>query len=110
MHLFLRCTAPQSDLNKTDGVTRRCQEHTELLVSEFELGLLWDGWGIVGDVVVRLSVIHFFCVFLFFVCFIYYRPLSHLPIVYDATYSLAPITLSPITQLYLTLSHTAIHK
>jgi hypothetical protein len=60
MDLFLRCTAPQSDLNKTEGVTRRCQEHTELLVSEFELGLLWDGWGIVGDVVVRLSVMHFF--------------------------------------------------
>ena len=34
------------------GVTHRCQEHTELLVHELKLGLLWDGWGIVGDVVV----------------------------------------------------------
>jgi len=29
------------------------------MVREFELGLLWDGWGIVGDVVVRLC----FCCF-----------------------------------------------
>ena len=34
------------------GVTHQCQEHTELLVHELKLGLLWDGWGIVGDVVV----------------------------------------------------------
>jgi len=53
IHLFLRCTAPAVDLNKTEGVTRRCQDHTELLVRKFELGLLWDGWGVVGDVVVR---------------------------------------------------------
>ena len=52
--LFLRCTAPQLNLNQTEGVTRRCQDHTELLVRELELGVLWDGWGIVGDVVVRL--------------------------------------------------------
>jgi hypothetical protein len=48
-HWFLRCTAPQFDLNQTEGVT-----HTELLVCELELGVLWDGWGIVGDIVVRL--------------------------------------------------------
>ena len=52
--LFLRCTAPQLNLNQTEGVTCRCQDHTELLVRELELGVLWDGWGIVGDVVVRL--------------------------------------------------------
>jgi hypothetical protein len=56
IHLFLRCTAPAVDLNKTEGVTRRCQDHTELLVREFELGLLWDGWGVVGDVVVRFML------------------------------------------------------
>lgn len=53
-HWFLRCTAPQFDLNQTEGVTRRCQDHTKLLVRELELGVLWDGWGIVGDIVVRL--------------------------------------------------------
>ncbi|KIM75719.1 hypothetical protein PILCRDRAFT_13365 [Piloderma croceum F 1598] len=46
-----KCTAPQFDLNQTEGVTRRCQDHTELLVHELELGVLWDGWGIVGDIV-----------------------------------------------------------
>ena len=53
-HLFLRCTAPQLNLNQMEGVTRRCQDHTELLVHELELGILWDGWGVVGDIVVRL--------------------------------------------------------
>lgn len=34
---------------------RRSREHTELLVEEFELGDLWDEYGIVGDVVVCIS-------------------------------------------------------
>ena len=63
-HWFLRCTAPQFDLNQTEGVTRRCQDHTELLVRELELGVLWDGWGIVGDIVVRLLLPLFFFSFL----------------------------------------------
>jgi hypothetical protein len=33
---------------------RRSQAHTELLVEEFELGMLWEEYGIVGDVVVRI--------------------------------------------------------
>jgi hypothetical protein len=53
-HLFLRCTAPQLNLNQMEGITCQCQDHTELLIHELELGVLWDGWGIVGDVVVRL--------------------------------------------------------
>jgi hypothetical protein len=45
-----RCTAPSRNL---DGdATRRCQAHTELLVQEFELGTLWDEYGLVGDIVV----------------------------------------------------------
>lgn len=31
---------------------RRSKAHTELLVEEFELGMLWEEYGIVGDVVV----------------------------------------------------------
>ena len=31
---------------------RRSQAHTELLVEGFELGVLWDEYGLVGDVVV----------------------------------------------------------
>jgi hypothetical protein len=35
---------------------RRSQPHTELLVEEFELGTLWDEYGLVGDIIV---CIHF---------------------------------------------------
>ena len=31
---------------------RRSQAHAELLVEEFELGMLWDEYGLVGDIVV----------------------------------------------------------
>ena len=31
---------------------RRSQAHAELLVKEFELGMLWDEYGLVGDIVV----------------------------------------------------------
>ena len=102
IHLFLKCTAPQSDPNKTEGVIHRCQAHTELLVHEFELGLLWDGWGIVGDVVVRLSISRFVFVF---VCFTYHLQVSCL---------FFKMLLMPLCQLpylqSLTLSHTAIHE
>ena len=51
---FLRCTAPPNNLNQMEGIRCQFQEHTELLVHEVELSLLWDGWGIVSDVVVRI--------------------------------------------------------
>ena len=50
---FLRCTANRNNLDGGSG--RHCREHTELIVSEFELGVLWDEYGLVGDVVVRLN-------------------------------------------------------
>lgn len=33
----------------------RCREHTEVLVEALELGVLWDDYGLVGDLVVRLA-------------------------------------------------------
>ena len=39
---------------------RRSQVHTELLVEEFELGMLWDEYRLVGDIVVRI-LLHFSC-------------------------------------------------
>lgn len=45
---FRSCTA--SDLTVAGG--RRSREHTEVLVSELELGVLWDEYGLVGDLVV----------------------------------------------------------
>src|ERR1700678_2331068 len=41
-----RCTAPANDLDSGQHV--RCsQAHAELLVKEFELGMLWDEYGLV---------------------------------------------------------------
>jgi hypothetical protein len=48
-----RCTAPANDLDSGQHV-RRSQAHAELLVEEFELGMLWDEYGLVGDIVVCL--------------------------------------------------------
>lgn len=46
-----RCTAPAADFDSGQHV-RRSQAHTELLVEAFELGELWDEYGLVGDVAV----------------------------------------------------------
>lgn len=48
--LYYRCTARKDDLDGGGG--HRSREHTELLVSEFELGTLWDEYGLVGDIIV----------------------------------------------------------
>ena len=57
--LHCRCTAPANDLDSGHHV-RRSQVHTELIVDEFELGTLWDEYGLVGDIVVRI-LSHFSC-------------------------------------------------
>lgn len=62
---------------------RRSQAHTELLVEEFELGMLWDEYGLVGDVVVRI-LRHFSCMHIF-----YSYLFSHLQ-----TVSLEPISMN----------------
>jgi hypothetical protein len=49
----VRCTAPANDLDSGQHV-RRSQAHTELLVEEFELGMLWDEYGLVGDIIVHI--------------------------------------------------------
>lgn len=53
---YFRCTAPAKDLDSGHHV-RRSQAHSDLLVEEFELGMLWDEYGLVGDVTVCI----FFC-------------------------------------------------
>jgi hypothetical protein len=52
---------------------RRSQAHTELLVEEFELGMLWDEYGLVGDIVV-----HFFLLLSFYALLCYPLYLLHL--------------------------------
>ena len=50
---MIRCTSHRTNLDGGGG--RRSCDHTELLVSELELGVLWDEYGLVGDIVVCLS-------------------------------------------------------
>lgn len=45
--------APSTDLD--GGGLPRCQEHTEIVVENFDLGDLWTAYGIVGDIVVSVS-------------------------------------------------------
>jgi hypothetical protein len=52
LYHFSRCTAKRTDLDGESG--RRSREHTELLVNEFELGTLWDEYGLVGDIIVHM--------------------------------------------------------
>ncbi|OBZ65559.1 hypothetical protein A0H81_14416 [Grifola frondosa] len=44
------CTAVKTNLDGNDSI-RRTHEHTEELVADFELGVLWDEYGIIGDIV-----------------------------------------------------------
>src|SRR6266545_2981146 len=57
---FSRCTAKRTDL---DGESGWCScEHTELLVNEFELGTLWDEYGLVGNIIVStVLTIYLYC-------------------------------------------------
>jgi hypothetical protein len=51
-----RCTARANHLE--DDVPRsRTREHTNTLVEELELGILWDEYGLVGDIVVSMFTI-----------------------------------------------------
>ena len=51
---MIRCTAHQNDLDGGSG--HRSRDHTELLVSELELGVLWDEYGLIGDIVACLFI------------------------------------------------------
>jgi hypothetical protein len=49
-----RCTAPAKGID--DAIYGyRSRGHTDVLVQEFELGVLWDEYGLVGDIIVRIS-------------------------------------------------------
>ena len=60
LRLLFRCTAPADGLDD-DKFGHHSQEHTDLLVEEFELGVLFDEYGLVGDIVVH-SI--FSCIFI----------------------------------------------
>ena len=55
--------APAKDLDS--GQYGRCsQVHAGLLVEEFELGMLWDEYGLVGDIIVSYIVFAPLCLHL----------------------------------------------
>ena len=54
---------PSKDLDG-GASTRRCREHSDVLVEELELGILWDEYGLVDDVVVNIFVSLLFLFFL----------------------------------------------
>jgi hypothetical protein len=48
-----RCTAPAKGIDDAmHGY--RSSGHTGVLVEELELGVLWDEYGLVGDIIVRI--------------------------------------------------------
>ena len=51
-----RCTASPKDLDEGDCIPR-CEKHMEMLVQAFELGDLWDTYGIVGDIILLIYVL-----------------------------------------------------
>lgn len=53
---YARCTAPSQDLDGERHL-RRSRAHTDELGEAFELGVLWDEYGIVGDVIVNFLII-----------------------------------------------------
>src|ERR1700722_11763438 len=62
MKCIIRCMASAKNL---DGgyATRRCREHMDLLVEELELGILWDEYGLVGDIIVSNIPLNLFLSF-----------------------------------------------
>jgi hypothetical protein len=56
----------RTDLDGDGG--RRSRDYTELLVNTFELGTLWDEYGLVGDVIV--------CIPLFILFLIHHFPIA----------------------------------
>jgi hypothetical protein len=54
--LLSRCRAPSGQLDGEDVYERRSRDHTDFLATMCEMGALYDNYGIIGDVIVRLQV------------------------------------------------------
>ena len=51
--LLSRCRAPSGDLDNNEERSERCSRtHTDFLCTRCELGLLYDNYGIIGDIIV----------------------------------------------------------
>jgi len=59
---ILRCRAPSGQLdNSVDEYERRSRDHTDFLCTRCEMGLLYDNYGIIGNIIVciLLTALHF---------------------------------------------------
>jgi hypothetical protein len=54
---IFRCMAQAKNLDG-DAPLPRCREHSNVLVETLELGVLWDEYSLVGDIVVRTLLIY----------------------------------------------------
>lgn len=54
-----RCRARSGQLDNSDNedvyYERRSRDHTDFLCTRCEMGLLYDNYGIIGDIIVRIS-------------------------------------------------------
>ena len=85
-----RCTSRPENLDEKSP--RRCREHWETIVDAFKLGTLWDEYGVVGNIVVRVYFHSFAFLFLLLSCVTavtFYN--LHIPIVPD----LVPVLPDP---------------
>ena len=62
-HSFIRCSANPEDLDGES--TWRTRQHSDAIVEELELGVLWHEYGLVGDIVVCIFFIPFLFLFPF---------------------------------------------
>ena len=53
----IRCCAPADKFNSHDKFTPQSHIHTAALTDAFSLQELWDGYGIVGDIVIRIFLL-----------------------------------------------------
>ena len=49
-----RCLTPPSDLDQYP-INPQSKEHTATVIQNLELGEVWDEYGLIGDVVVRVN-------------------------------------------------------
>jgi len=54
---IFRCMARSKSLD-SDAPLPHCQEHSNVLVELLELGILWDEYGLIGDIVVCTLLLH----------------------------------------------------
>ena len=58
MLLLRRCRAPSNQLDDDDDVyERRSRAHTDFLCTRCEMGVLYDNYGIIGDVIICIPTL-----------------------------------------------------